>query len=77
LNYNWNWAIFFDLEPGATGTYLQYLIGGLGWTVAAALMAWILALSLGVTVGILRTLGSPTLERVCFFYVELFRNVPL
>ncbi|MRD55605.1 ABC transporter permease subunit [Betaproteobacteria bacterium LSUCC0115] len=77
MNYNWNWGIFFDLEPGATGTYLEYLIGGLGWTVAAALMSWVLALTLGVTVGILRTLGNATIERLCFFYVELFRNIPL
>ena len=77
MNYNWNWLVFFDLEPGATGTYLSYLFGGLGWTVIAALASWILALSLGTLVGVLRTLGNPVLEKVCFVYVELFRNVPL
>lgn len=77
MNYNWNWLVFFDLEPGATGTYLSYLFGGLGWTVIAALASWILALSLGTLVGVFRTLGNPLLEKVCFVYVELFRNVPL
>ena len=77
MNYNWNWGIFLDLEPGATATYLGYLLGGLGWTIVTAILAWTLALFLGVTVGILRSLGRPTLERMCFFYVEMFRNIPL
>lgn len=77
MNYHWNWGVFFDLEPGATGNFLEYLIGGLGWTVLAALLSWSLALSLGTAVGILRTLGNKTIERACFVYVELFRNIPL
>lgn len=77
MNYNWNWGIFFELEPGASGTYLQYLIGGLGWTVVTAIFAWILALSLGVVVGTLRTFGIKWLERICFGYTEIFRNIPL
>jgi len=77
MNYNWNWKIFYELEPGATGTYLHYLIVGLGWTVITALLAWTLALTLGVLVGTLRTAGYKWLERVCFSYVELFRNIPL
>lgn len=77
MNYNWNWGIFFELEPGASGTYLQYLIGGLGWTVVTAIFAWILALTLGVIIGTLRTYGIQWLERVCFGYTEIFRNIPL
>lgn len=77
MNYNWNWAIFFELEPGASGTYLSYLIGGLGWTVVTALLAWTLALTIGVVVGTLRTTGHKGIERLCFAYIELFRNIPL
>ena len=77
MNYNWNWAIFFELEPGASGTYWQYLLGGLGWTVVTALLAWALALSLGVLVGTLRTTGLRSVERICLAYTELFRNIPL
>ena len=77
MNYNWNWGIFFELEPGASGTYLQYLMGGLGWTLVTAALAWILALVLGVLIGTLRTTGHKGIERVCFAYTELFRNVPL
>ena len=77
MNYNWNWGILFELEPGASGTYLQYLIGGLGWTLVTAAFAWILALFLGVIVGTLRTTGHKGVERICFAYTELFRNIPL
>ncbi len=77
MNYNWNWGIFFELEPGASGTYLQYLIGGLGWTVVTAIFAWTLALCLGVVIGTLRTFGIKWLERICFGYTEIFRNIPL
>ena len=77
MKYNWDWQIFAQLEPGASGTYLAYLIGGLGWTVVTALLAWTLALALGVLVGTLRTLGRPAIEKACLAYTELFRNIPL
>ena len=51
MKYHWDWAIFFKAEPGGTGTYLQYLIVGLGWTLLTALCAWILALTIGAIVG--------------------------
>ena len=37
MNYNWNWGILLSPEPGGTGTYLYYLVVGLGWTLATAL----------------------------------------
>lgn len=77
MNYNWNWGIFFELEPGASGRYLDYLIGGLGWTVVTAVFAWMLALVLGLVVGTLRTTGHKGIERICFAYTECFRNIPL
>ena len=77
MNYNWNWSILFELEPGASGSYLSYLLVGLGWTLALAILAWLIALVVGTMVGIGRTLGSARLERMCFAYTELFRNVPL
>ena len=77
MNYNWNWGIFLEIEPGASGTYGAYLMVGLGWTLVTAAFAWTLALLLGVLVGSLRTSGHKGVERVCFAYVELFRNIPL
>jgi glutamate/aspartate transport system permease protein len=47
MNYKWDWGIFLSAEPGGTGTYLKYLIVGLGWTLATALAAWVIALLIG------------------------------
>jgi glutamate/aspartate transport system permease protein len=77
VKYNWNWGIFFELEPGSSGSYLHYLIVGLGWTLATALAAWVIALALGALVGTLRTTPHKWVVRLCTAYVELFRNIPL
>ena len=55
MNYNWNWGIFFQLSPDGTYTYLQLLLFGAGWTLATALLAWAIALSVGAVVGVIRT----------------------
>jgi glutamate/aspartate transport system permease protein len=77
MNYNWNWGILLSPEPGGTGTYLYYLIVGLGWTLATALAAWVIALAVGSIVGTLRTTPLPWVVRLGNAYVEIFRNVPL
>jgi len=77
VNYPWNWKIFFDAEPGGTGTYLQYLIVGLGWTIATALAAWVIALVVGAIAGTVRTTPLRWAVRLGNAYVEIFRNVPL
>src|SRR3954470_12191444 len=65
------------MEPGGTGSYLHYLVVGLGWTLATALAAWIIALSLGALIGTLRTTSMQWGVRAGNLYVEIFRNVPL
>jgi glutamate/aspartate transport system permease protein len=77
VNYNWHWRILFEAEPGGTGSYLHYLIVGLGWTLATALAAWVIALTLGAIVGTLRTTSRRWVVRLGNLYVEIFRNVPL
>jgi glutamate/aspartate transport system permease protein len=77
VNYNWNWGILLSPEPGGTGTYLHYLLVGLGWTLATALAAWVIALIVGSLVGTLRTTPMPWVVRLGNAYVEIFRNVPL
>jgi glutamate/aspartate transport system permease protein len=77
VQYNWHWRVLVEAEPGGTGTYLQYLIVGLGWTLVTALAAWVLALSIGAVVGTLRTTPFKWVVRLGNFYVEIFRNVPL
>jgi len=77
MNYNWNWGILLQPEPGGTGTYLYYLVVGLGWTLATALAAWVIALAIGSVLGTLRTTPMPWVVRLGDAYVEIFRNVPL
>jgi len=77
MNYNWNWGILLQPEPGGTGSYLHYLIVGLGWTLATALAAWFIALAIGAIVGTLRTTPLQWIVRLGNGYVEIFRNVPL
>ena len=77
MNYNWNWGILLQPEPGGTGTYLYYLFVGLGWTLATALAAWVIALVIGSVLGTLRTTPMVWVVRLGDAYVEVFRNVPL
>ena len=77
MNYNWNWAVFFQTSPDGVHTYLATLILGTGWTLATALAAWCLALVFGSIVGVIRTTPHPWLVRLGNAYVELFRDIPL
>ena len=77
MNYHWNWKIFWDLAPDASGTYFGTLISGLWWTLGTALAAWAIALALGSAVGTLRTTPLKWPVRIGNAYVELFRNIPL
>ena len=77
MHYNWHWKVLLEAEPGGTGTYLQYLIVGLGWTLATAAAAWVIALAVGAAVGTVRTTSLAWAVRLGTLYVEVFRNIPL
>ena len=77
MNYNWDWGIFFRISPDGQDTYLLTLLHGLGWTLATALSAWVIALILGAIVGTIRTMPSKFWVTIGNGYVELFRNIPL
>ena len=77
MNYHWHWQVLFEAEPGGTGTYLQYLLVGLGWTLLTALAAWVIALAVGAVIGTLRTTAIRWVVRLGNLYVEIFRNIPL
>jgi glutamate/aspartate transport system permease protein len=77
LNYTWHWKVLLETEPGGTGSYLHYLFVGLGWTLATALAAWIIAMLVGALVGTVRTTPVKWAVRLGNLYVEIFRNVPL
>ncbi|HZM46324.1 MAG TPA: amino acid ABC transporter permease [Burkholderiales bacterium] len=77
MQYNWNWGIFLQPAPDGTGAYWWWLVTGLGWTLATALSAWIIALTVGSIVGTLRTTPNRWVVLAGNAYVEIFRNVPL
>lgn len=77
MNYHWNWGIFLEQVKSSEEIYLDWLITGLGWTVAVALTAWVLALLLGSIMGTLRTAPHRGLSFFATSWVELFRNIPL
>lgn len=77
MNYPWDWAVFHSLGPDGTATYLHGLVSGAQWTMVTALIATIIALVLGVTVGVMRTLPSALCRAIGATYVEVFRDIPL
>jgi len=77
VKYDWQWSIFFEMASDGSGTWLNYLLVGLVWTLATALAAWVIALSIGAVVGTLRTTPLRWVARLSSAYVEVFRNVPL
>ncbi len=80
LNYEWRWEIIpnyllrFDEENGRWVANL--LLQGLVTTVRIALYASVLALPLGVIIGVGRTVNNLTVRMLARTYVELLRNIP-
>lgn len=72
-----NLGIFLEQVPDGDGTWGQLLVSGVGWTLATAFFAWIIAFTLGSIVGVVRTTDQHWLVRIGNAYVELFRNIPL
>lgn len=77
MNYNWDWAMFFKPTGIGSEIYLDWFVSGLGWTIAIALAAWVIALLLGSLLGVLRTVPNRWVAGLATIYVEIFRNVPL
>lgn len=72
-----NFNILLEQIPDGDGTWGQLLLSGLGWTLATAFFAWVIAFTLGSAVGVARTAERRWLARLGNAYVELFRNIPL
>lgn len=70
FRYNWNWSILTctseNVDAGCIGPYFYWILTGLGWTIAVASAAWMIAFFLGSVIGILRTLDRPTLVAIPF-----------
>lgn len=77
MTYQWNWGVFLQPVQAGGGTYLDWMLSGLGVTVALSLAAWCAALAVGAVVGVMRTLPGRVAPAIGMAWVELFRNVPL
>jgi len=77
VHYHWNWPIFWEISPDGVHTYLQTLLMGTGWTLLTAAFAFIIALTFGSLIGVMRTTSFGFAVRIGDVYVELFRNIPL
>jgi len=85
---NWDWQVFckntIDGEvvascfgSGGDITYLDWMLSAWGWTLSVAALALVVAVALGVLMGILRTVPNKALVLIGDAWTELFRNVPL
>ena len=77
MNYHWNWGIFWEMSTDGRHTWAMILVNGLGWTLATAFCAAIIALTLGTFIGVIRTTPNKWAGWFGNAYVELFRNIPL
>jgi len=71
VSYTFNWSVLWSGQSGA------WLLQGLLTTVEISVLAWLLAVALGILSGALRTVAFLPLRWAATFYVEFFRNVPL
>jgi His/Glu/Gln/Arg/opine family amino acid ABC transporter permease subunit len=71
MNYNFDWSVLWSGQSGS------WLLQGLITTLEISLLAWVLAVGLGILSGAVRTASFALLRWTATFYVEFFRNVPL
>jgi His/Glu/Gln/Arg/opine family amino acid ABC transporter permease subunit len=71
VNYTFQWSVLWSGQSGS------WLLQGVLMTLEISVLAWILAVVLGILSGVLRTVPFRPLRAAATFYVEFFRNVPL
>lgn len=71
MNYTWDWGVLLR-DP-----YLGWIISGFANTCLIAVLAWIIAFSVGSVIGVMRTVDNRAVRLVGTTYVEIFRNIPL
>ena len=70
LAYHFDWGVLWRAHYGA------WLLQGIWLTIQLGLLAWIIALVLGVILGTMRISPWPWVRRIGTAYVEVFRNIP-
>jgi His/Glu/Gln/Arg/opine family amino acid ABC transporter permease subunit len=71
MTYRFTWNILWSGQTGG------WLLQGIITTLEISVIAWLLAIALGLLSGALRTVRFWPLRAAASFYVEFFRNVPL
>lgn len=77
MTFNVDWSVFVEDAQVADMPWWEYLLNGVGWTLALSACAWVVAMVLGSIVGTLRTTDRPWVVQLGNAWVELFRNIPL
>ncbi len=84
----WDWQVFcrdtIDGEvrascfgQGGDITYLDWMMSAWGWTLSVSVLALMVALVVGVVIGIFRTTPNGWLNALGNVWTELFRSIPL
>ncbi len=84
----WDWQVFCKettsgdviascFGKGGDITYLDWMLSAWGWTLSVAVLALIVALTVGSFIGIFRTVPNKWLSGFGNAWTELFRNIPL
>ena len=71
MSYQFNWSVLWSGQSGG------WLLQGVLTTLGMSILAWLLAVALGILSGAMRTVPWKPLRALATFYVEFFRNVPL
>jgi His/Glu/Gln/Arg/opine family amino acid ABC transporter permease subunit len=71
MNYQLNWSVLWSGQTGG------WLLQGLLTTLHISILAWLVAVTLGIASGAFRTMPILPLRWLAAAYVEFFRNVPL
>src|ERR687892_1558639 len=71
MNYQLNWSVLWSGQTGG------WLLQGLLTTLHISILAWLVAVTLGIVSGAFRTMPILPLRWLAAAYVEFFRNVPL
>ena len=70
MNYTFDWSVLWR-QP-----YGEMVVKGVLTTIHLSLLAWMIAVVLGISVGVIRVLPSPLARLAGSAYVQVFRNTP-
>ena len=75
-NYTWGWYVVMPTTSQGR-TNLQFLLGGLGYTISLSVCAILLSVIIGLLIALFGLSSKPWARRCNRVYVELFRAIPI